>query len=282
MNIGEHLKGLILAVIVIALFVYGYRYYRYTQNDPEFCETCHMVKEAYADWSKGKHRDVICQNCHQMGNLEQNVRLVSYIMTGKNPVSLTHGRMKPWQECSNCHMDDISQGSVSPTKSYGHAKHAVTKKIECKTCHSPHMHDFPANESPCDKCHPGKGVHGISMDKFSCLKCHSFSRKPLPMLSKNACVKCHVNFPKKGPMSGLSCHYCHKPHKQEKPTSATCTVECHKTEATIGQHGLHAKAGIECMHCHKRHSWTVSEAMKKALCSECHSYRDSRSFRYIF
>lgn len=282
MRFADHVKGFILAVIVISLFIYGYTYYRYTQDDPDFCASCHLVKGAHADWLNGKHRDVLCQKCHQLGNIEQNLRLMSYVITGKNPITVTHGRTTPWQECKNCHMDIISQGSVTPSKSYGHAKHYAVKKIDCKTCHIPTLHNFPPNEDACQKCHQDKGVHGISMEEFSCLKCHSFSRKPPSMVSKDKCIRCHSSIPKKGPMSGLFCHYCHKMHTRVKPTAITCTTGCHRTEAALGQHGLHTKRKIGCIYCHKSHTWTIGESKTRILCSECHSYRDPRAFRYIF
>ncbi|HSB51575.1 MAG TPA: cytochrome c3 family protein [Dissulfurispiraceae bacterium] len=281
MRINENLKGLILAIVVIVIFLYGYRYYRYTQDDPDFCSSCHVVKEAEANWLNGSHRNVLCQNCHQLGNLEQNLRLISYIMTGRNPIALTHGRFGPWEECRNCHMDTISQGSVSPTKTYGHARHVLVQKVECRTCHISTDHDFPPNGAACEKCHQGKGVHGMEVEGFSCLKCHSFTRQPLPMLSRTLCVGCHTDLPAKGAMSGLSCHYCHIPHTKEKPTQQTCTIECHRSQASLGQHGLHVKQGIDCMHCHKPHTWSAKERVRQ-LCSECHAFRDSKGFRYIF
>jgi hypothetical protein len=257
MRISEGVKGLILAVVVIVMFLYGYRYYRYTQDDVDFCSSCHLVQEAQTNWQTGKHRDVLCQACHQLGNVEQNLRLISYIMTGKNPIAVTHGRLGPWLECRNCHSDTISQGSVSPTKAYGHAKHVAIKKIDCKTCHLPMVHDFPTRGTACQECHEGKEVHGMEVEGFSCLKCHSFSRSPLPMLSRDTCTGCHTGLPSKGSMSSLSCHYCHKPHKREKPSQQTCTVECHRSQATLGQHGMHVKQGIDCMHCHRPHSWSA-------------------------
>lgn len=282
MKFGDHIKAFLAAIIVLSLFIYGYRYYRYTQDEPDFCSSCHSVKEAYADWRNGRHGDIVCQKCHQMGNLEQNMRLISFVMTGKNPISVAHGRSKPWEECTKCHTDDIAQGSVAPGKSYGHARHATNNNMPCKECHIPNLHNFPSNGDLCIPCHEDKGVHGVETAQFSCLKCHAFSKKPVPMIRREACLmKCHVNVPKKGPMSGLSCHYCHKPHKKEMPVSASCSVSCHRTEANMGQHGIHKKMDIECLHCHKAHGWSIPEQKKKAICGSCHPFRDPKLFKYI-
>ncbi|PIX87628.1 MAG: hypothetical protein COZ31_09430, partial [Nitrospirae bacterium CG_4_10_14_3_um_filter_44_29] len=77
--------------------------------------------EAFTEWQKGKHRDIVCQICHHLSILEQNQLLVTYVVKGgsKN-FSQTHGREKPWQECRKCHVSEVSQGSVTLKKSYGH------------------------------------------------------------------------------------------------------------------------------------------------------------------
>ncbi len=279
--ISDNIKGLIIAVVVFALFIYGYRYFRYTQDDPDFCASCHVIREPFLDVQQSKHRDAICQDCHEIGIVEQNQRLGTYIVTGKNPVSLAHGRITPWQKCRSCHEESLSQGSVTPTKSFGHARHVLDKKIECKVCHSSAKHRFAPDEAACVKCHADKEVHGLSADNFSCLKCHRFSQREIVMTPRDKCTGCHHGIPSKGAMSSMSCHYCHKPHKKEKPVSATCTSECHRSQVSVGSHGLHNKKGIDCMVCHKPHTWTVKENAQ-TLCRKCHEYRDPRSFVYNF
>lgn len=281
MTISNNLKGFVLAIIVFSLFLYGYRYYQYTQDDPDFCASCHVIQESYSDLQQGKHRDVICQKCHELGIIEQNQRLGTYIATGKNPVSLAHGRQTPWQKCETCHEEAVSQGAVTPTKSYGHAKHVLEKRIKCKVCHEVLKHKFQPDESSCLKCHADKEVHGITVDDFSCLKCHRFSKREISMTPKDKCTVCHTDMPSKGAMATFSCHYCHKPHKKDKPTYQTCTSECHRSQLSIGQHGLHSKNGMDCMDCHKAHTWTVRENARN-LCRQCHAYRDPRTFVYMF
>lgn len=280
----EETKGFILVVIVaIALLgtIVGYRYYRYTQEEPEFCMSCHMMKEAFLEWRKGRHRDVICQTCHQLSMLEQNQLLVAYVVKGNGvKFSQTHGREKPWEGCKKCHMDEVAQGSLTMRKSYGHARHVFMQKIECKTCHKNTLHNFRPNENACQNCHRDKGVHGIGMEAFSCLKCHSFSEKIPSMIPKDRCIKCHNSIDGKGPMSGLLCHQCHKPHGRIIPNSITCSGECHKNEAVVGQHGFHIRKGVNCLDCHKPHTWIVGRDKAMTLCSKCHPYKDPKRFIY--
>ncbi len=280
----DEVKGFVLAaVVVVAVLgaVVGYRYYRYTQDEPQYCASCHLMKEAFVEWQKGKHRDIVCQTCHHLSILEQNQLLVAYVVKGNNKqFSQTHGREKPWKECNACHLDAASQGSLTLHKSYGHARHVFMQMIECKVCHKRTLHNFRPNENACRDCHKDKGVHGIGMEAFSCLKCHSFSEKTPSMVPKNRCVKCHSAIPGKGPMSGLLCHQCHKPHGKITPNSDTCTSECHSNEAAVGQHGFHMQKGLTCLYCHKAHTWAVGKDRALLLCSKCHAFKDPRVFIY--
>ncbi|HMK60950.1 MAG TPA: cytochrome c3 family protein [Dissulfurispiraceae bacterium] len=279
--VSDNIKGFVLAAIVFSLFLYGYRYYEYSQNDPDFCASCHVIQDSFLDIQLSRHKDVICQKCHEIGIIEQNKRLGIYLATGKNPISLAHGRATPWQKCSSCHEEAISQGAVAPTKSYGHAKHVLNKKIECKVCHIRAKHSFKPDETVCLKCHGDREVHGLTIDDFSCLKCHRYSKREIVLTPRKQCTICHPGLPEKGTMATFSCHYCHRPHSRELPTSRTCTLECHRSQLTLGQHGAHSKKGIDCMLCHKPHTWTVKEKTQ-SLCRQCHAYKDPRSFVYIF
>ncbi len=283
LSIIEHVKGFLLASIVIvslAGIIVGYRYYRHTQDEPEFCTSCHLMKEPFREWRKSQHSHIICQKCHQLTIIEQNQLLMAFVAGGDAPFSQTHGRLKPWLACKKCHMDEISQGSIVLTKSYGHAMHVFMQRIDCKVCHKGTVHDFHPNEDSCRGCHADKGVHGIGMEAFSCLKCHIFTDKTPSMIPRDRCVQCHKNIPAKGAMSGLLCHQCHKPHEKIRPTSSTCIKECHRNEASVGQHGLHMQKGLDCLYCHKPHSWVVGGASAKALCSKCHSFKDPMLFIY--
>lgn len=280
----EDLKGFALVLIVIVAILgvlLGYKYYRYIQDAPEFCMSCHIMKEAFTEWYEGKHRSIICQKCHQLSILEQNQLLVAYIARGNSKqFSQTHGREKPWDACKECHMNEATQGFLTLNKSYGHAKHVFIQRINCKTCHKSSLHNFQPNENACKECHKDKGVHGLGMEAFSCLRCHSYSEKTPSMVPKDKCVKCHANIPRTSPMSGLLCHQCHKPHGEIIPKSSTCVSECHQNETAVGQHELHMKKGLNCLDCHKPHTWIVGQDRAKILCNRCHLYKEPK--RFIF
>jgi nitrate/TMAO reductase-like tetraheme cytochrome c subunit len=278
----EHIKGFVLALItIIAILgaVVGYKYYRHTQDDPEFCMSCHIMKEAYQEWQKGKHRDIVCQKCHHLTLLEQNHLLLSYVVKESNPFSQTHGRKEPWIECKKCHVNEVAQGSKTLRDSYGHAKHVFMLNIECKACHGKSLHLFEPDEKACLNCHLDKGVHGGGTEAFSCLKCHSYSEKTATMIPNERCTHCHKAL-QKGPMSNLKCYQCHKPHGKIKLTSKDCLGECHPSESRIGQHDLHRKKGVGCLDCHKAHTWVIGQKGAAGLCDRCHAMKDPKSFIY--
>ena len=280
----EYLEGvaliLVVAIAVLGIIV-GFKYYRHTQENPQFCMSCHVMKEAFTEWYNGKHRDIICQKCHQLSIFEQNQLLVAYVMQGnKTKFSQTHGREKPWAACRECHVNETTQGSITMKKAYGHARHVFIQKIDCKTCHKGELHKFEPNEKACQQCHRDNGVHGLGMEAFSCLKCHSYSEKNPSMVPKDRCIKCHPKIPTASPMGGLLCHQCHRPHGEIIPKPSACVSECHLNETAVGQHALHLKKGLNCLDCHKAHTWVVGPVNAKTLCSRCHPYKDPRRFIY--
>lgn len=278
----DHLKGFVLALIatvsVLGIIV-GYKYYRHTQEDPEFCLSCHMMQEAFNEWQRGKHRDVVCQKCHRLNILEQNQLLVAFVANKPVPLSRPHGREKPWAECRKCHSGDITQGSRNLRQSYGHAKHVFMLGAECKACHASGLHNFQPDENACGTCHMDKGVHGVGMEAFSCLKCHTFGEKTPTMVSKDKCVRCH-HLPMKGPMAEFPCHQCHKPHGKIKLTSEDCLGRCHSNEGKVGQHARHMKKGMACLDCHRAHNWVVGQREARGLCGRCHPPKDPKTFVY--
>jgi hypothetical protein len=279
--IEENQKALVVLLFLISIIgaIVGYRYYKYTKEDPAFCMSCHMMQEAYRTWQKSAHWNYPCQRCHEMSVLEQNRMLVDYVLKETKTAKQKHGRISPWNACKDCHLSEVEQGSVTLRNSYGHAKHVFMQKIPCQRCHMGSLHTFAPNEQACLGCHADKTIHGLGMAGFSCLKCHSYSEKAPKMISNDRCLGCHKNFPRKGPMSSLKCFDCHHPHGQIKPTNSDCLKNCHGYETKVGQHNLHmTKAKLNCLDCHKAHTWAIGKQEARNLCNRCHVLRDPATF----
>ncbi|GAB4390834.1 MAG: hypothetical protein Kow0025_25540 [Thermodesulfovibrionales bacterium] len=281
----ENRTAIVLLLLLVAVMggIAGLRYYRYTREDPQFCAQCHMMQESFRSWEQSSHRDIICQQCHRLSLLEQNRLFVKYVTQGYTEPrgDSEHGRVEPWNACRDCHMKEAKQGSVSLRSSFGHARHVFMEGIDCSRCHSERLHNFTPDDHACSSCHTDKLVHGMGMEGLSCLNCHSYAEESPKMVSPARCRECHKKMPTEGPMSGLACFQCHKPHGEIKLRSADCMGNCHGGEARVGQHGLHLeKAGLECLDCHKAHTWVVGEAQARGLCDRCHSLKDPKSFIY--
>jgi hypothetical protein len=279
----ENQKALVLLLLLVTAIgaIVGYRYYRYTRYDPDFCKSCHMMQESYKTWQMSKHRDFPCQRCHEMSVLEQNRMLIAYVVKGTGTVSQKHGRISPWHACKECHLSDVEQGSVTLNKSYGHARHVFMLNISCSQCHMGTSHTFAPNANACSNCHRDKVIHGMSMQSLSCLQCHSYGEKAPKMISVERCLSCHRNIPTKGAMSSLKCFDCHHPHGKLKPSNADCLQNCHGNESRVGQHRLHmTRAELDCLDCHKAHTWSVGKREAKGLCDRCHALKDPATFIY--
>src|ERR1017187_6192567 len=114
--IEENHQPIVLLLLLVSVIggIVGFRYYKHTKEDPEFCMSCHVMQDAFKTWQKSKHRDFTCQKCHVMSLLEQNKMLISYVVKGHDgSTSQTHGRISPWDTCRSCHLSEVSQGSLT-------------------------------------------------------------------------------------------------------------------------------------------------------------------------
>lgn len=271
----------VLFVVSLLILIKGYNFYQYIKEDPAFCNTCHLMNEAYKDWRLSGHSGIICQSCHKLGLVEANRMLLAFALKGQKSPRQSHGRKNAWEDCIGCHTSEVAQGAKTLRASYGHARHVYMQSIQCKTCHKKSMHSFPVSNEVCQSCHKDKVVHGMGTSGLYCLNCHSFGEESPKMVTSERCFQCHKDMPRKGPMASLRCYDCHRPHERLKLTSQDCLGRCHSNEAKVGKHGLHLKkATSDCLFCHRPHVWMVGEKRGRKLCSRCHEYRNPVEFIY--
>ncbi len=279
----ENQKAIVILLLLITVIggIVGFRYYKHTREDPGYCASCHLMQDAFQTWQQSKHRDLQCQVCHALSILEENKLLISFVVKGTDTINQEHGRIKPWNSCRTCHLSDVAQGSITLSKSYGHAQHVFMQNIACSTCHMGNLHTFAPNEQACSECHDDKMIHGMGMEGLSCLNCHSYGDKVPKLVTNKRCLSCHQDLPLKGIMSGLKCFDCHHPHGEIKPSAQDCLKSCHGNESRVGQHEIHMlKADLTCLDCHRAHVWSVGKKEAKDLCVRCHKLKDPASFIY--
>ncbi|HAS54004.1 MAG: hypothetical protein A2X56_13230 [Nitrospirae bacterium GWC2_57_13] len=250
---------LVISVLGIVLAV---RYYDYIQKNPDFCSSCHLMEEAHRAWKLSGHSHIVCQDCHQLGLIEQNRLLVKFVFTTDRRTPEPHGLETPWKLCTKCHWDEAAQGSITVNKSIGHARHIFMEKMACLDCHSRTVHAFRPDETACIRCHEGYKIHGIGKEGATCLVCHPFSANQEGFIpDREKCLSCHRKsaravFSEKAPMARLNCYECHTPHdKCAKPGNKDC-LRCH-TREVLSRKAVHQKEG-RCTGCHKAHIWIGS------------------------
>ncbi|GAB4416734.1 MAG: hypothetical protein OHK0032_12750 [Thermodesulfovibrionales bacterium] len=309
---GKIIIAALMIIIVIGGGVIAFKFYDFTQNNPNFCVSCHLMKPAFEAWQKSEHQNINCHECHHLSIPEQNRLLVSFVLHRPTAVPERHGKIiVPWKYCIRCHWegDQRYPKAEKINRSSLHAKHVFIEQIECSKCHGYVVHKFLPEERFCVKCHQGKVVHGAGMEELACLNCHTDRTKDLRPERKK-CLFCHgtdkdrkelladktidvryftpgpkviekatkINVPADAPMQ-FYCYTCHKPHTKVRPDWGDCLTRCHNDQLYVGKHELHVKTmGMKCVECHKPHAWRVSEAQAKKDCVKCHEYRDPKRF----
>ncbi len=305
---GMPLKGkIIIAVLLLAILggvgYASFRFYDFTQTNPNFCVSCHLMKPAFEAWEASVHQQINCHECHHLAVDEMNQLLISFVFHRPTEVPDRHGKIiVPWKYCLQCHWESNEEYSDAPqiNKSRLHAKHYFMEQIECSKCHGYITHEFVPEARFCIKCHQGKVVHGMGMKEIACLNCHT-DRTPDLRPGRNKCLFCHgderiremlaegdtldvthykppketvekaikIDVPKDAPMQ-FQCYLCHKPHEDARPDWGNC-LSCHRNILEVGKHGMHIEYfGAKCEDCHRPHSWTVTEARAKVVCVKCH------------
>jgi hypothetical protein len=316
LDTGMPLKGKIIIAVLLLLVLVGagygsFRFYDFTQNNPKFCVSCHLMKTSFEAWEQSEHKMINCHECHHLSVPEMNNLLISFVLKRPTAVPERHGKIiVPWKFCIRCHWEKDARYPNAPmiNKSNLHAKHVFIEQTECSKCHGYIVHKFTPEERFCTKCHQGKEVHGEGMGALACLNCHTDRTKDLRP-GRKKCLFCHggdeirkeliadasmdvkhyqpnqatikkaikINVPSDAPMQ-FHCYQCHHPHAKGRPDWGDC-LGCHKNIPDTGKHTLHIKVvGMKCKECHRPHVWRVTAETAKKDCVKCHEYREPKKF----
>jgi len=311
---AKGILAVVLVVIIIGGSVAAYKLWDYKENNPNFCMTCHLMKDAFDKWSISEHKGVNCHECHHLTLIEQNMLLVNLVLHNPKEVPKRHGEIiVPWKLCTKCHVDKNEKfpNAVKIDKSPFHQKHFFKNPgMECTKCHGYDLHKFTPDHKFCLNCHKDKAeIHG--MVGFACMNCHSDRTQDFKP-NRAACLSCHGNaeqraviakepcqptlkqcppeadqiaiaskmtvFPEDGAMK-FECSKCHNPHGKIKLTGEADCLVCHPDIKKKGKHQAHLDMQLKCMDCHKPHGWRVTKAMgKSAKCTSCHGPVDPANF----
>jgi hypothetical protein len=247
----------------------GYRMYWYTEHDPRFCKSCHLMQDAWDRWLVSEHNKLDCHQCHHTTKLEGMRQLWLYIT--QRPTEVPPHAPVPPDVCKDCHgSGDRKWRQVLATT--GHQVHVQQQKLKCLDCHAKSLHRFSAPTNVCRSCHETK-VKMAGMDDLHCTSCHSFLTQEQSLVpTRGTCLWCHsqpghthVEFGPDSPMQ-FGCAMCHDPHNSDpflQHLRKRCRT-CHPKEAkTVTMLGPKHR---DCLTCHRPHTWTVDDGR----CRSCH------------
>lgn len=257
-------------------------------------------------WGRSEHssQGVACLSCHTAHSSDPN-------LLNQQPVDLctkchgdlikgsyTHTPVKQ-KQCLTCHNPHgtsrsqmVNSGIQATCVSCHPAGADLNKKhfdynvgtSDCTDCHDPHSHDnsgallkskqhTPFKSKNCATCHKPAGTNGeaalVKPEKELCVTCHSSG------LPNSAGAH--------RPVADGMCTSCHSPHAsnaksaylRESKVSDVC-FKCHsnvQTAVDTAKYPHKAMDGLNCLQCHKAHSSTEDNLLKKPsidLCKGCH------------
>lgn len=257
---------LLLALIVIAipsLFIYDY-----TQHNPKFCTTCHLMTDAYDKWEDSAMHDLTCHECH-VADMSKNINHVVEVIT-EDPQKVVNPTEIDNELCEECHASEDPEW-LQVINTDGHKAHfyGQTNYADCIDCHGMSLHEFRPPEEGCLECHEDSKVHAATSMDATCVTCHDFLANGngdhfIPS-ERDDCITCHAG---KEDISmattaeahlDSSCASCHNPHETE--VAEDCTT-CHEVDE-----GLHAvELHSDCVSCHVPHV----EIGIRENCVACH------------
>jgi nitrate/TMAO reductase-like tetraheme cytochrome c subunit len=257
---------LVFLVLIGGLAFGSYRLYEYTENNPNFCRSCHLMEKAWDLWNTSEHTQVTCHGCHSQ-SITENARLFVKFVTQRPQEVETHA-VVPSEVCERCHVSFEDRWiQIGTTK--GHWIHHEEQGIACVECHSISIHRFTPPAEICRKCHPNQTIRIAEMGRFHCTTCHHYLGEGGELRpERKDCLSCHErmgkavgSFPSGLAPMKFECRNCHKPHESPRPISCN---RCHDVSES-GYHRLLAHS--VCTTCHTRHTWIL---MERAVCEKCH------------
>jgi trimethylamine-N-oxide reductase cytochrome c-type subunit TorC len=296
--------AILLAVVVVVGGIVGYKMKDYTDNDPNFCNTCHLMDDAFDRWAESAHSGVNCHDCHHLSFKEQNMLLINLVLHNPKEVAkrnppTRHGHIiVPDEKCVGCHWETSEKYPTAPKVNASpiHAKHYFMEQIPCSRCHgSKNIHQFKVDPQFCADCHTDKTkIHGVEaaasgrdlpMMDLACLNCHTDAKMDL-MPTRDKCLSCHGSDAQRDrisklPATGDTVAFALNPKDiadaaKNAPTvfpeGAPMQFDCSRC------HNPHDKMKLEgnndCLVCHSKqtkigmHGFHVNDM--GAMCIDCH------------
>ena len=266
---------LLLFLIVIIIALPSYLIYDYTQHNPRFCTSCHLMNEAYDTWKISAMHELDCHKCHETNMIESMEHVIEVLF--KDPKNVTKPTEIDNELCIECHASN-NYNWIQIMNTEGHKIHFFTNQDlpDCISCHGLSLHVFKPPYEICQDCHNEETWMSTPEYNIHCVDCHEFSTRIIFPESVD-CVNCH-DFARINKIMDASMHQnvqietycisCHNPHTED--TFEDCK-KCHN-QAFIGLHDISAHQS--CDMCHSPHE----VQNRRDTCISCHVNKETHYY----
>jgi hypothetical protein len=193
-----------------------------------------MGLEPPAAWRDARHNFDLVSLGHGVHNVNFAYALLEKAHEQMNAARVARGLSalpRPWAvvaagsgQCLTCHRGVERQTGRFAGRSFPHATHLLTARLDCETCHRPHDQRAPGEvvrfgAHGCVPCHHRQA----EVSAPACMKCHGdVTTRTLPSFRGEFSHQSHLE-------AGLECGTCHQPKNGDpKPAKAAC-AQCHGT-----------------------------------------------------
>lgn len=216
---------------------------------------------------EGKHRPLVCTNCHQEGTKYREAEPVCVDCHKKD--DFHKGALGT--ECSTCHAPAGWQQRIE----FDHSKtdfplQGLHTEVACGSCHAGQRFEFKSTE--CVDCHRAADVHG-GKNGAQCDTCHAVKGWDQIIFDHST-----TQFPLQNAHGEVPCRACHTNGVVAKNNSMAC-YDCHKSDDVhLGRNGK------QCNDCHTTVGWAkpqfnhaketgfaLTGAHQKLACTSCHA-----------
>lgn len=274
--------ALAASVIVVAVTVAaaGAWTYDYVEHENAFCNSCHIMNDAYMRFSGSEHAELGCHDCHRQPLTTSMRQLVLWV--AERPEEIPPHSPVPSNICGECHVGEEPDSRWMTERAWrdialtaGHVIHLESDDpeladIECASCHGVRVHSFVPVESTClsSGCHDGLEIQlgrmATAPVTFHCSACHEFTAAADPRAVSPDTTAAPAPAPAPDQLAAAA-------HQAISPDMEQC-YGCHRMEEVLPREEMAADPhDAACGMCHNPHTQVaVDEAGASCANAGCH------------
>ncbi len=203
----------------------GYRLYRYTWYDAEFCTSCHVHDYATVGWANSVHGGITtCHDCHHQRFRDYIKEAIIMVKDHpKFPEDLHHTPYVKKELCAACHVSNVAErGTITGPFKFEDIERIP--KIDLSHLHSVHMQEqtefvlqnhqpHTENERNIEELRPTVEINKEKGESraITCADCHGGPQNRGHNFSSvdSSCVRCHEKSHENQVAKTFGCRSCH-------------------------------------------------------------------------